>query len=94
MWLLSHGFAITNCIPGPDAPIVFAHRGDGGLVQKMLSQDLDLLFGTELSALGCFVSFVVVAHALFRVRKSILAQTRKKDISTEAEHYQLVARRK
>jgi hypothetical protein len=33
-----------------------------------------------------FVRFVVVAHGLFLVRKSILTQTREKDISAEAEH--------
>jgi hypothetical protein len=48
------------------------------------AEDLDLLFGTELSALVCFV-LAVVAHRLFLVRKSILAHTAKKDIPTEAE---------
>jgi hypothetical protein len=48
----------------------------------MLAEDLDLLFGAELAALT--VVLFVVAHALFRVRKSILAQPRQKDIPTEA----------
>jgi hypothetical protein len=41
----------------------------------MLPEDFDLLFGSELSALVCFVLFVVVAHGLFLVRKSISTQT-------------------
>ena len=51
----------------------------------MFQENLDFLFETELSALACFVSFVVDTHGLFLVRKSILTQLLEKDISAEAE---------
>ncbi|HUZ07078.1 MAG TPA: hypothetical protein VMV89_06270, partial [Candidatus Paceibacterota bacterium] len=67
------------------ALVLFTHLGDGRLLQKMLPENLDFLFGAELSALVRFVWFAVVAHGLFLVRKSILTQTPEKDISDEAE---------
>ncbi|HRT09335.1 MAG TPA: hypothetical protein P5233_13220 [Candidatus Paceibacterota bacterium] len=62
--------------------VLLADLQDGNFVQQMLPEDIDLLFGTELSALTLVL--FVVAHALFQVRKSILAQPRQKDIPTEA----------
>jgi hypothetical protein len=50
----------------------------------MPAENFDFLFGTELSALVGLGLLVVVAHYLFLLRKSILAQAPKKDIAAEA----------
>src|ERR1700722_8220241 len=65
--------------------VLLAHLRDRDFLQQVEPQYIHLVFGAEVPPTALLAILFIVAHVLFLVRKSTLAQPRKSVIPIEAE---------